>query len=119
MVLVALFSLHVSAQLPSQLPFNYNGLKYEIKNGREAALVSGNGIARVTIAASVEYNGKQYPVTSIKGKAFENSDVISVIIPNSVKSIGEQAFWCCENLTYVSIPNSVTSIGGAAFHGCI
>ena len=114
MVLVALFSLHVSAQLP----FNYNGLKYEIKNGREAALVSGNGIARVTIAASVEYNGKQYPVTSIKGKAFENSDVISVIIPNSVKSIGEQAFWCCENLTYVSIPNSVTSIGGAAFHGC-
>jgi hypothetical protein len=36
-------------------------------------------------------------------------------IPNSVKSIGNSAFFGCSSLTSVTIPNSVTSIGSNAF----
>ena len=39
-------------------------------------------------------------------------------IPNSVKSIGESAFYVCDALTQVTIPNSVTSIGYWAFQQC-
>ncbi len=42
----------------------------------------------------------------------------SLSIPNSVTSIGYEAFWDCYNLTSVSIPNSVTSIGDYAFNNC-
>ncbi len=35
----------------------------------------------------------------------------SVTIPNSVTSIGDEAFSDCTGLTSVTIPNSVTSIG--------
>ena len=42
----------------------------------------------------------------------------NTVIPNSVTSIGDYAFYGCTGLTSVDIPNSVTSIGDYAFAGC-
>ena len=40
------------------------------------------------------------------------------VIPNSVTSIGDGAFWGCTGLTELILPNGVTSIGKDAFSGC-
>ena len=40
------------------------------------------------------------------------------IIPNSVESIGDEAFFGCVGLTSIDIPDSVTSIGAYAFSEC-
>jgi hypothetical protein len=53
-------------------------------------------------------------VTSIGSGAFEYSSLTSVTIGNSVTSIGDSAF-IGNSLTSVTIPNSVTTIGGYAF----
>ena len=42
----------------------------------------------------------------------------NTIIPDSVTSIGYQAFYGCTGLTSIEIPDGVTSIGGGAFYGC-
>ena len=61
------------------------------------------------------------PVTAIGNKAFyggiSGSKITSVTIPDSVTSIGGQAFALCPKLTSITIPSSVTSIGVNAFHG--
>lgn len=48
----------------------------------------------------------------------ENTEIINLIIPDGVTSIGDETFLNCSALTSVTIPNSVTSIGYYAFHGC-
>ncbi len=58
-------------------------------------------------------------VTSIGNNAFLYCrGLTSITIPNSVTSIGNDAFYYCRGLTSITIPNSVTSIGNNAFSYC-
>ncbi len=47
---------------------------------------------------------------------YGSANITSVTIPNTVKSIGENAFADCYNLRSVKMPDSVTSIGNYAFY---
>ena len=55
-------------------------------------------------------------VSSIGNNAFSACDLPSVTIPNSVVTIGAYGFYHCYSLTSVTIPSSVTSIGSFAFN---
>ena len=74
----------------------------------------------------IDYNGKEITeyivpnyVKTIGNNAFYNcSGLTSVTIGNNVESIGESAFSGCSGLTTITIPNSVTSIGDYAFSNC-
>ncbi len=91
------------------------GVLYEELSDGTAQVVMYEGTAtRVRIAET--YNGA--PVTKIANDAFEDSSITSIVIPDSVTSIGDWAFEDCDSLTSITIPDSVTSIGNSAFSFC-
>ncbi|MBR2912898.1 MAG: leucine-rich repeat protein [Oscillospiraceae bacterium] len=55
------------------------------------------------------------PVRRIEGEALRDQTMTSVVIPDTVTSIGEYAFWNCYFLEKVTFGNSVKEIGLGAF----
>jgi hypothetical protein len=71
------------------------------------------------------YNGAEKQVTVPKDilvigeKAFYNKDIESVVLPETLKTIGASAFRSCSKLSKIDIPNSVETIERDAFEFCI
>ena len=82
--------------------------------------VSGIGTCTDTeILIPTTYNG--LPVVSVEARAFLNNTAItSVVLPDGITSIGENAFNGCESLTSVTFGKNsqLTSIGPGAFNYC-
>lgn len=57
-------------------------------------------------------------IKSIGNSAIGGTKITNFIIPNNVTTIGTAAFVNCPNLTSINIPNSVESIGDQAFKLC-
>lgn len=82
------------------------------------ALVSAHYREELVIPATIQYGKYEYDVIGIGRFAFCHSyGFRSIIIPNTIKYIGEYAF-CDSSIISITIPDSVTSIGECAFKDC-
>ena len=90
-----------------------------VLNGEQNIAGSPDATGNITILSSFTVEGKEYTVTSIGNYAFYNcNNITAVVIPSSVTMIGRYAFYKCTRMLSVDIPNSVTSIGNNAFWDC-
>ena len=88
---------------------------YDSRGGCNGIIETESNILIVGCSATVIPES----VTSIGDEAFSDCRSLTAInIPESVTSIGYNAFYQCSSLTSVTIPKSVTSIGWRAFSWC-
>lgn len=100
-------------------PIPSKGLAFTLSEDGESYELSGIGdCTDLNVVVPRTYEGK--PVTKISDYAFAYcSELLSIeILEGNVTSIGREAFFGCNNLSYLSIPRGVTSIGSASFVSC-
>lgn len=71
----------------------------------------------ITVPQTVEFEGgKVATVVGVDDYAFYSSDVTTVTLPNSVETIGKQAFALCSQLTCMKIGSGIREIMSKAFN---
>lgn len=99
--------------------FTSQELKYNVIGGNsvEVAGCTRKVPQNVTIPSTVSNRGKTYIVERIGKDAFENSGLLSVVLPNTIKSIGEHAFRK-SSLESIKLPIGLERIEDGAFYEC-
>ena len=97
-----------------------DGIHYDLRiESLEAEVISGGYSGDLVIPSSVKYNGIDFVVTSIESFVCrDDSFLVSVTIPNSVKAIGHDAFAGCTKLKTVVLSNSLSKLESSIFFGC-
>lgn len=121
MVMIWMFIFGLSSPVHAEQEGNFS---YTITNGEAQItgyLGSGNWEgpgSDVTVPSTL--GGVQ--VTSIGDNAFNaviiNERIKSVTLPESIKSVGNAAFYYCNSLISINLPDSVSYIGDYAFMYC-
>lgn len=129
-----------AADTSTEQEASYKGYKYAYTvNGGNATITkflgpddSANPVdSASTVSYDIEIPEKLgiYTVTGLGKDSFTGypfagdwykfgRNIRSITIPQSVTSIGDQAFYYCTALTEITIPQSVTFMGDRAFTGC-
>ena len=93
---------------------------YEVEEddaGQEYAVITGYNGCASALAIPSEIDG--YEVREIKYDAFEDNELIrSVVVPDSVVSIGASAFEGCTNLSNVVLSKNLQELGYKVFGDC-
>ncbi|MBQ8696488.1 MAG: leucine-rich repeat domain-containing protein, partial [Clostridia bacterium] len=99
---------------PDATPETYvqDGITYYIMNGEAIAIDFDESTTEVTVPATVE----GYPVTELR-ETFRNChDLVSVVLPDDLKKIGERTFYECYSLENVNIPYGIDRIDNYTFY---
>ncbi len=96
-----------------------DGITYRIDENGAMVAAAETTLTETNIPSSVEFEGNQYPVIKINDEVFfGNANLIVVTLPESLTTLGREAFSFCKSLKTIKIPSGVTAIPGRCFYGC-
>lgn len=103
----------------------YGGLK-EADNVYYSAMEDGNACAiyfdgtqtSVALSKTIQIGGAARALAKIQRGLFYYKKITEVIVPETVKTIGGNAFYKCSALTSLQLPSEVEEIGDYAFYEC-
>ena len=110
---IAIYNVKDTKASINELNLNYMGSPFSTRSGSSETVANKD-----TYCIPAYIDG--YEVASIEDNIqIKNKNAIGTLyIPNTVISVGKNAFENCENITKVIIPASVTTIANDAFNGC-
>lgn len=97
------------------------GFSYTVnEDGKSCTLTetADTGTAAIRIPRETTIRGREYTVTAIGEDAFRSAKMQTLILPDTLTSIGDSAFQNCVCLKRLILPDNVREIGDFAFMNC-
>ena len=95
-----------------------DGLIYELDGVNNTAKVVGYEVDEITIPSAITINSTEYSVTTLGAKVFTDAELTSfVFAENSNVEVIEDSCFTGATITSIVIPNSVSTIGDYALYG--
>ncbi len=93
------------------------GLKFSLVNDQYYKVTDIGECTDKIVVIPAYHEG--LPVTRIGLSAFaHNTDIVAVMLPETITAIENRAFWGCENLKSINLPDSIWWIDIYAFWNC-
>lgn len=64
----------------------------------------------IVIPSSLRHDNKDYAITTIRGRAFEGTDITSIIVTEGITTIFSYALQGCPNLESVTLPSTIMRV---------
>ena len=123
--LLLLMMFAFGATMLNAQDFTFGDLEYSINYDDVTVKVTGHvdgydATGTLNIPTVAYYNGNPYTVTIIDSYAFAYCTGLTgaLVLPNTIKEIGDDAFDKCGFTGVITIPASVEDIGYTPFYGC-
>jgi hypothetical protein len=95
-----------------------DGLSYTLINDDAEWSVSFGTYTKTELIIPEYYRGRKVTAIALRG-FLSRTQLTRLVLPSSITTIGEEAFYGCSGLTgALTIPSGVTSIGVGAFRDC-
>ena len=112
-----------SESTSSSKPEETNGIKWTYSKNSDGTITlkgydkNAEKVPSGELIIPEKYDG--YTVSAVGYQClYKNNDIESVVVPNCIQTIGQQAFCQCKNLTSVSLTDGLKKIETSAFSGC-
>lgn len=124
-ILFALMCVITLLSVKAQTIVTVDGLQFSLSGDYASVyrVASGNTATKIIVPATIIHEGIQYTVNKVSNNAFKwsyigsysyNSYVKEIVLPNTIRSIGREAFRN-NHITKVSLQEGLRSIGAYAF----
>ena len=98
--------------------FNFSGNSTYKVSSDGVFILGADGTSIISSARGATSVAIPDSFTTLDGTFSEFRSLTSIVIPATVKSIGDNAFYDCKSLTSITFLGPITSIGDNAFYGC-
>ncbi len=119
-IFLSLFFIFIGCTLDTDKEYEYGNFVFKHIDKQSVSFCGLNLEAKLSGTLYIPETIYGLNVVKIEGRKYSSKykDIVSIVIPSTVRTIGDNAFLGCSSIETISIPDGVTTIGNKAFMDC-
>lgn len=119
-IFLPLFFIFIGCTFDTGKEYKYGNFVFKYIDKQSVSFCGLNSDAKLSGTLYIPETIYGLNVVKIEGQEYSSKykDIVSIVIPSTVRTIGDNAFHRCSRIETISIPDGVTTIGNKAFMHC-